>query len=309
MKLILMRHSEREKESSSPEREQPLTTVGREHAQAVSDEIRTKLGGAQIELLLASSYRPATETAEIVRDSLGLQAAVSTSELLAPESYSKLDIVKMLSEYSNLGTILLVGHEPQLSDLAEHLSSEKPEKWACAGVCCLEIEDFGRKARVLWKFNPSELGRSNYQELQMDFAVYRGNPTRGINVKDLDFGSLLSFLTQEPDRLGEEEGEIKVEVVRSHEWELLFGALLWGTGIFMEKVIEKFAEEFITWVLEQRRQETNKEREIHCPTEFRVNNQQVVRVDEATILPKNALIQLMTFAANKKLRVKVILEP
>jgi phosphohistidine phosphatase SixA len=305
-----MRHSERDKKSSSPEREQSLTSVGREHAQKVSGEIRTKLSGAQIELLLASPYRPATETAEIVRDSLGLEATVSTSELLAQENYLELDqLVTMLSKYSNLGTILLIGHDLQLIALAECLSSERISL-SNAGVCCLEIEDFGRKARVLWKFNPSELDRSNYHELQMNFAIYRADPTKKVvNVNDLDFGPLLSFLTQEPDRLGEEEGKIKVEVVRSHEWELLLDPLLWGTEIFMTTVIGKFAEKFITWVLEQRRQEKSKEREIHCPSEFRVDNRQVVRVDEATILPKNALIQQMAFAAKEKLPVKVILEP
>ncbi len=318
MKLILMRHSERDKESSSPEWEQFLTSVGREHAQKVSDEIRTKLGGAQIELLLASPYRPATETAKIVRDSLGLESTVSIKELLAQGSYSELDrsdleldrLVTMLSKYSNLGTILLIGHIPQLDDLAKRLSSEKISL-SNAGVCCLEIEDFfGSNARVLWKFNPSELDRSNYHELQMNFAIYRADPTKKVvNVNDIDFCSLLSFLTQEPDRLGEEEGKITVEVVRSHEWELLLDPLLWGTEIFMMKVIGKFAEKFITWVLEQRRQEKSKEREIHCPSEFRVDNRQVVRVDEATILPRDALVQQMAFAAKEKLPVKVILEP
>jgi len=310
MKLILMRHSERDKESISPEREQLLTTVGREHAQAASDVIGAKLGGAQIELLLASPYRPATETAEIVRDSLGLKATVSTNELLAPENYLKLDrLVTMLSEHSNLGTILLVGHEPQLSTLAERLSSERTSLNR-AGVCCLEIEDFGRKAQVLWQLIPSKLDRavSNYQDLQMNFAVYRGDPTAGANINDLDFGSLLSFLTEEPDRLGEEEGKIKVEVVRSHEWELLLGFLLSGTTIFATTVIKKFAEKLITWVLEQRRQEKSKERDIHCPSEIRVDNRQAVRVDEATI-PKDALVQLMEHAAKEGLRVQVILEP
>jgi len=309
MKLILMRHSERDKESSSPEWKQSLTTVGREHAQKVSDEIRTKLGDAQIELLLASPYRPATETAEIVQDSLGLEVTVSTSELLAHESNSELDrLVTMLSKHSNLGTILLIGHEPQLSNLAERLSSERPSLYR-AGVCCLEIEDFSRNARVLWKFNPSELDRSKYQKRQINFVIYRADPTKKrVNVNDLDFGSLLSFLTQEPDRLGEEEGKITVKVVRSHEWELLLCVLVSCTERFATKLIEKLAKKLITWVHEQRRQERSKAREIHCPSEIRVDNRQAVRLDESTI-PKDALVQLITIAVEKRLRVQVILEP
>jgi phosphohistidine phosphatase SixA len=305
-----MRHSEREKKSSSPEREQPLTTVGREHAQAVSDEIRTKLGGAQIELLLASPYRPATETAEIVRKSLGLEATVSTSELLAPVRYSGLDLVKMLSEYSNLGTILLIGHDPQLSTLAERLSSEKPDKWDWAGVRCLEIEDFfGSKARVLWKFNPSELDRSNYHKHQMYYSFYRADPTTGVNINDLDLASLVSYFFQEPYRLGEEEGEITTKTVRSHEWEFLLDVLVVGTSSFATVLTEKFAEKLITWVREQRRQERSKKRDIQSPSEIRVDNRQAVRVDEATI-PRDALVQQqMAFATKEGLRVQVILEP
>jgi len=178
--------------------EQSLTTVGREHAQKASDKIRTKLGGAQIELLLAIPYRPAFETAEIVRDSLEVEATVTTSELLAHKGYSVIDqLVTMLSKHSNLKTILLIGHERQLIYLTECLSSEEPDELEWAGVRCLEIKDFGRKARVLWEFNPSELDRSNYHEHQMNFAIYRADPTKKVvNVNNLDFCPLLSFLTQ-----------------------------------------------------------------------------------------------------------------
>jgi len=97
-------------------------------------------------------------------------------------------------------------------------------------------------------------------------------------------------------------------VVRRHEWELLIAVLSYSRDIFVAKVMEKFAENLIMWIREQRRQEKSKGRDIHCSSEIRVDNRQAVRVDETTI-PKDALVQLMSFAAKNGLRVHVILEP
>jgi phosphohistidine phosphatase SixA len=153
MKLLLMRHSDRELAGS--EQEQPLTQSGRDKAKVIAKKIRDKLSSEEgIDVVLSSSSRPATETAEIVNASLNLSHKVVLVDCLDPSVHDLNfnDVIEFLEKYRDKEVILLVMHEPLLSRLIRELSSEPVYNTYKAEVYCLRVTD--SEGKILWKVKP-----------------------------------------------------------------------------------------------------------------------------------------------------------
>ncbi len=115
MDLLILRHGEAGKRSPSPgDSKRTLTAEGRQEIADLSNGIKSleiKLDG-----ILTSPLLRAKQTAEIVAKSLKYKGAIEELDSLKPEG-SKLEFYSVLSKLKQDSMILVVGHEPYLSEM------------------------------------------------------------------------------------------------------------------------------------------------------------------------------------------------
>lgn len=87
MKLILMRHAEREKLSGLPEHEQLLTSVGKENVRLVCRKLRAHDTRDRINAIFSSPWRPARDTAILASNELLFNGPVVETGALAQSSF------------------------------------------------------------------------------------------------------------------------------------------------------------------------------------------------------------------------------
>lgn len=140
MDLILWRHAEAE--NTSPDEARHLTHKGKEQAARVGRWLRDRVPSYR---LLSSPAARATETAE------GLAPA---PEIL-PELYAGAAVMEVL-EHAGWpragGTVILVGHQPLLGEVAAYLMTRRTESWPV-------------KKGAIWWFRCEETGRGIQTEL------------------------------------------------------------------------------------------------------------------------------------------------
>ena len=110
MTLWLLRHGEAEARARS-DAERPLTERGRKEVRRSAERLR----GRPLQYILASPYLRAQQTAEIVREVLGLALPLTTVDWATPDD-SPRDAANRLDSYP--GHCLLVSHNPLLGQLA-----------------------------------------------------------------------------------------------------------------------------------------------------------------------------------------------
>jgi phosphohistidine phosphatase SixA len=71
MKIYLIRHADRERRSALPEKVRPLSSMGKNQAKTLSQRLAADSGPT---LFFTSIYRPAWQTADILRSSLSPKA-------------------------------------------------------------------------------------------------------------------------------------------------------------------------------------------------------------------------------------------
>ena len=93
----------------------------------------------------------------------------------------------------------------------------------------------------------------NAQSQRLVVAIYRRDPEANWNVNEVDVGSLLGQLSEEPIHLAAagEPGEIKLEVQRTHEWEIVVGIVLTGTGIFLSAALKELGKRYGGWLADR----------------------------------------------------------
>jgi phosphohistidine phosphatase len=99
--------------------ERPLTGKGIKRMRRGTRGMRQL--GVAFDVLLTSPYRRARETAQIVADSYEVPDLVETFEPLSAEVAPEETIRELARRCKNLYSVLLVGHEPQLSSIGSLL--------------------------------------------------------------------------------------------------------------------------------------------------------------------------------------------
>ena len=116
----------------------PLTPRGIKHMRKVIkglDDLDVKL-----DLILTSPLVRARETADLLRHGLGKDAAVEETTRLAPGGRPA-DIVDLLKKHKKAERIALVGHEPDLGQLAAFLiGARAPLVFKKGGVCRIDFD-------------------------------------------------------------------------------------------------------------------------------------------------------------------------
>jgi phosphohistidine phosphatase SixA len=171
MKLLLMRHSDRDKESGLPEADQPLTLAGLDKAMAAAEGIRERLPeNEQVTGIISSQAKHSLETADKVAQVLGVHSRIQSTSFIA----SNADVTRLLDllrqRVSN-EVLLVVGHQPQLGALIKALTSEQLPIHR-GGVCCLLADSGLQRGTLLWRFNA---GLSRTEEpMKYDMKFFTG---------------------------------------------------------------------------------------------------------------------------------------
>ncbi len=161
MNLYLMRHAiAAEPDETIEDSQRPLTKKGRKKL----EKIARNLGKLQIsfDLILTSPYLRARETADVVAETLDLKRKqVVENENLTPLGFAD-KLVDEINAREPVENLLLVGHEPFLSQLIGMLVAGDASigiEMKKAGLCKLSIEKLGyeRCATLEWLLTPAQL--------------------------------------------------------------------------------------------------------------------------------------------------------
>jgi phosphohistidine phosphatase len=161
-RLLLMRHAKSSWKEPLPDRERPLNKRGKRAARLIGEALAER--GIIPDLILSSDAKRARATAKRV-----LKALPENRTLLQldPALYSA-DAETILREIGQtddqMETLLVIAHNPGISDLATLLSGDERLSWLpTAAVVVLEVSgDSWReiapgKAKVLLRLFPREL--------------------------------------------------------------------------------------------------------------------------------------------------------
>ncbi len=128
MNILLVRHAEAE-DDPFPEVLRPLTQRGRKSARGLAKKILSM--DLQIDNIVSSPLTRAVQTSEILLQAFRKHHSVRHVECrmelasdFLPDSFARETFFSFLSDYFP-GTLLLVGHEPELLTLAHWISPEK----------------------------------------------------------------------------------------------------------------------------------------------------------------------------------------
>jgi phosphohistidine phosphatase len=122
MDLLILRHGEAGKHSPLPgDAKRTLTTEGRQEITNLSNSMK----GLELKLdyILSSPLLRAKQTAEIVAKSLKYKGKIEELNSLKPEG-SRLEFYSALSKLKQNSVVLVVGHEPYLSQMISEAISQ-----------------------------------------------------------------------------------------------------------------------------------------------------------------------------------------
>jgi len=163
MELYLMRHGlavERGTRGFEDDAARPLTPKGRRQLRKIAGAIK-KLE-RDFDLILASPFLRAKQTAEIVATELKLKKCLKLTNALAPGGLVAI-LLRQLKRYKPAPKkVLLVGHEPDLSRLVSLLATgglQLQLDFKKAGLCKLEAEKLsaGQCAALAWLLTPKQM--------------------------------------------------------------------------------------------------------------------------------------------------------
>lgn len=146
--------------NDTPDSDRALTAAGRRKMMRVA--IGLKRLGIVPDVVLTSPLRRAQETAALLASTLGRDLTVEIHEPLAPGT-APADLVRGLRAYRAAGHLMLVGHQPDLGELASHLltgsASLAPLPFKKGAVAAIEVASLPpRAAGVLqWFLTPKQL--------------------------------------------------------------------------------------------------------------------------------------------------------
>jgi phosphohistidine phosphatase len=150
MLLYFLRHGDAIQKASLDDSERPLSELGRKQATVVGEFLRTM--EVTIDVVVSSRLVRAVETAEIVRKGLDVRKSEAT-EYLVPGTRKKplLDLLNSMK----VSSIILVGHEPHLSQTISLLLSEEEslpiEMKKCSHACLVASDPVrGGHALLQW---------------------------------------------------------------------------------------------------------------------------------------------------------------
>jgi len=163
MNLYLLRHGlavDRSKPGYKKDADRPLTPKGKQRLWRVAEAMEEM--DLEFDAIIASPFLRASQTAEIVAEAVELRKKLSTTEHLTPNGNPKL-LLEHINQIKPLPKdVLIVGHEPYLSQLIGLLVAGNTNALIDlkkGALCKLEIETLrcGRCATLAWLLSPKQM--------------------------------------------------------------------------------------------------------------------------------------------------------
>jgi phosphohistidine phosphatase len=163
MNLYLLRHGtavERGLPGYEDDSQRPLTPKGAARIHRIAQA--TKRLDIKYDLILSSPYLRAHQTAQIVASFYGIEENLHLTENLTPMNPPSALIGEIHKTYTDVLSILLVGHEPYLSTLASMLLAGDDKvaiTFKKGGLCKFSVDElkYGRCATLEWLVTPKQL--------------------------------------------------------------------------------------------------------------------------------------------------------
>lgn len=165
MKILILRHAEamnRNPKKFPDDGLRPLTKTGQEKSAEVAQVLRKSK--TRFDMVFSSPLLRAQQTANIVRKELHLaKSRLVFTDHLAP--LGDLDLlVEEIRKLDPISIVLLVGHEPELSELISiFLSGGRSLSIVMkkGGLCCLSMDEFeaGKYGTLEWLLTPAQLSK------------------------------------------------------------------------------------------------------------------------------------------------------
>ena len=162
LELYLIRHgiaAERGPEYPDDSK-RPLTAKGisalRREAKAL-----TALG-VTVDLIIASPLTRTRQTADVFAERLEGRPPVTESDALAPEGTSAA-VMRVIAKHSRTARIALVGHEPNIGELAGRLiGTRSPLEFKKGSICRIDFDGLPPKVlgKLRWFLPPRLLGKA-----------------------------------------------------------------------------------------------------------------------------------------------------
>jgi phosphohistidine phosphatase len=130
MELLIVRHAEAA--PGDPDELRPLTRGGRDQARALGTRLREE--GVRPAAILTSPLLRARETGELIGRELGVESVAD--ERLAPGANAA-GIAEAAGEHD--GTLVLVGHQPDCSQIAAALTGGPEPDFRPAGLFAVTL--------------------------------------------------------------------------------------------------------------------------------------------------------------------------
>lgn len=165
MELYVLRHAiavERGAPEIRRDSDRPLSGAGRKKMQRIARGMRALK--MRPDLILSSPYLRARQTAELVAREFEAGSVLELSALLEPGGDPE-ELMNLLGgQYASAGSVMLVGHEPSLSELISMLLSGGDRMAVTmkkGGLCKLTLDGprYGRCATLEWLLTPRQLTR------------------------------------------------------------------------------------------------------------------------------------------------------
>lgn len=162
MNLYLMRHGiavPRDAGGIHSDRERPLTQKGIKRMRKAAKGLSAL--AIPFDQILSSPLTRSRQTAELIAEVLNIKKRLEEIQELAPDRTAQ-DLLSALTPYRGEKHLLLVGHEPLLSETASFLLSRGKDVKIYlkkGGLCCIEVDDLpAKKAALLhWMLTPKQL--------------------------------------------------------------------------------------------------------------------------------------------------------
>ncbi len=163
MNLFILRHGlavEHGTPGYADDASRPLTVEGKAKLREIARGME-KLG-LDFDVILSSPYKRARQTAKITAEELDLEKKLAFSEALIPDG-SERELISQINQPKHRSeNILLVGHEPYLSELISLLVSggrDASVELKKGGLAKLSMQSLkcGRCASLEWLLTPKQM--------------------------------------------------------------------------------------------------------------------------------------------------------
>src|SRR5689334_1227914 len=162
--LYIMRHGiavPQGAEGFNDDSKRPLTPEGKEKLRDIAKGL--KRSGVKLDWIVSSPLTRAVETADIVAATLDSEVPVDRSEALSPGG-SPEALIAFLAKQPSRRSVLIAGHEPDLSELAARLLGAGRHAGLAlkkGGCCLITFAQFPPKAagEMAWWLTPRLMRR------------------------------------------------------------------------------------------------------------------------------------------------------